>query len=525
MPNERSLTRPELRRLLLGTFTGAVACLLVLGPGARPAQAAFPGQNGRIAFATISYWEESNVVVMNADGSGLVDLTGCCADEWAPAFSPDGSRIAFTSNRTGDAEIYVMDADGTDVRRVTSSPAQDFDPAFSADGATIVFASDRDGNRELYVIGADVSGETRVTSSAANEEDPAFSADGSRLAFTSDRDGNREVYVAAADGAAPLRLTFDPAADYQPGFSPDGSRIAFTSERGGGLGRIHVMGVDGSAPTLLSSSDTSADHDPSFSPDGTKVVFAGDFVCPPVGGCAAIMRAWVFLTGSDGLSGRTAVGELSWVADLDWGVATPVSPRPDPTPVPVPDTTPPETQLTSGPSGPTNDSTPTFAFSGSDDVSAAGQLQYSTRLGHGEWSAYTSATNVTLALGDGQHIIAVRARDEAGNEDPTPAQRSFTIDTLAPSGTVVIEDGATRTRQLNVTLTFSANDPAPASGVTSMRISNTSSGLASAMWTPYTTTQQWTLSAAAGTKTVYVQYRDAAGNVSAVAQDSIRYRP
>ena len=63
----------------------------------------------------------------------------------------------------------------------------------------------------------------------------------------SDRDGNREIYLAAADGADPVRLTVDPAADFQPNFAPDGSRIAFTSTRVGGLGRIFVVGADGSA--------------------------------------------------------------------------------------------------------------------------------------------------------------------------------------------------------------------------------------------------------------------------------------
>jgi len=267
--------------LLSVTFALSVVCVLALTAAARPARAAFPGENG---------------------------------------------KIAFTSTRTGDAEIFVMDADGTDVRQVTSDPAQDLDPAFSADGSRIAFASDRDGNRELYVIGFDGAGETRLTSSPANEEDPAFSADGSRLAFVRDRDGNREIYVAAADGAAPVRLTFDPAADYQPNFAPDGSGIAFTSERVGGIGRIHVMGADGSAPMLLSSSDTSADHDPSFSPDGAKVGFAGDFICPPGYGCGQILAGAIYSTASDGLSERTAVQPGIPLADLDWGVATAGSP-------------------------------------------------------------------------------------------------------------------------------------------------------------------------------------------------------
>jgi dipeptidyl aminopeptidase/acylaminoacyl peptidase len=502
------------------------ACGLALAAGVGPAWAAFPGTNGKIAFSTLSDFEDLDVFAINPDGSGLVSLTG---GSWAadsqPAFSPDGSRIAFVSDRTGNAEIFVMNADGADVTRVTSNPAQEFDPAFSADGSRIAFTSDRDGNRDLYVIGSDGAGETRLTSSGANEEDPAFSADGSQLAFVSDRDGNREIYLAAADGANPVRLTADPAADYQPSFSPDGSRIAFTSTRAGGLAHIHAIGADGSAPTPLSSSDSSSDHDPSFSPDGTQVAFAADFVCPPGYGCGQILGGAIVVTASDGLSGSTGLAWAPW-AELDWGVATPgIPPDPAPDPTPEPDTTPPETQLVSGPSGPTSDNSPSFSFTGTDDVTETGQLQYSTRLDQGTWSAYSSDTSVTLAVSDGPHTFSVRARDEAGNEDPTSAQRSFTVDTVAPTGTVTIQDGALQTRTRTVTLTLTASDAAPATGVTAMRISNTTGGLALAAWTAYTPTRQWMPTSGAGTKTVYVQYRDAATNVSAVTQDTIRYRP
>jgi len=222
-----AVDRTTSRRLLWVTIVIAVACTIVLAAGVRPARAAFPGANGKIAFSTLSAWEDFDISVMNADGSGLVPLTSYGADDAQPAFSPDGSRIAFTSNRTGDAEIFVMDADGTDVKQVTSNPVfQEFDPAFSADGSRIAFASDRDGNRELYVIRVDGSGQTRLTTTATNEEDPAFSADGSRLAFTSDRDGNREIYVAAADGANPVRLTVDPAAWVYGGLDAFGVHLA-----------------------------------------------------------------------------------------------------------------------------------------------------------------------------------------------------------------------------------------------------------------------------------------------------------
>src|SRR5215208_537070 len=161
------------------------------------------------------------------------------------------------------------------------------------------------------------------------------------------------------------------------------------------------MGADGSAPTPLSSGDTSIDRDPSFSPDGTKVAFAADGVCPPGYACGQIFGGSILVTASDGSSGWTGLSWAAW-AELDWGVATPGSPpdpapEPTPDPTPAPDTTPPETEVVSGPSGPTNDSSPSFTFTGSDDVTATGQLEYSTRLDHGAWSAYWSDTTVALA--------------------------------------------------------------------------------------------------------------------------------
>jgi len=112
------------------------------------------------------------------------------------------------------------------------------------------------------------------------------------------------------------------------------------------------------------------------------------------------------------------------------------------------DTTAPTTTVESGPSGATNDNTPTLAFTGSDDQTATADLLFSYKVDGGAWSAYQTGTSVTLGgtvgLSDGPHTFYVRARDAAGNEDASPAQRSFTVDTVKPTvESVVPVDGAT----------------------------------------------------------------------------------
>ena len=83
---------------------------------------------------------------MDADGSNQTRLTNNQASDFFPSFSPDGSKIAFTSNRDGSYEIYVMNADGSNQTRLTNDPADDDDPSFSGDGSKIAFYSNRDGS-------------------------------------------------------------------------------------------------------------------------------------------------------------------------------------------------------------------------------------------------------------------------------------------------------------------------------------------------------------------------------------------
>jgi Bacterial Ig domain len=98
------------------------------------------------------------------------------------------------------------------------------------------------------------------------------------------------------------------------------------------------------------------------------------------------------------------------------------------------------------------------------------------------------------------------------------------VDTVVPKETISINGGATSTSSRSVTLNLSASDPSPASGVTDMRFRNEGTTTWSS-WVAYSTSHSWTLTLEAGTKTVYVQYRDRAGNVSAAASDTIRFRP
>jgi dipeptidyl aminopeptidase/acylaminoacyl peptidase len=225
----------------------------------------------KIAFAS-NRDGNTEIYVMNADGSNQVNLTNNAGNDFNPAFSPDGSKIAFASDRDGNQEIYVMNADGSNQVNLTNAAGDDFNPAFSPDGSKIAFTSTRDGNAEIYVMNADGSNQVNLTNTAGDDFNPAFSPDGSKIAFASFRDGNTEIYVMNADGSNPTRRTFfAPAIDFDPSFSADGSKITFASNRDGNV-EIYVMNADGSNQVNLTN-NAGNDFNPAFSPDGSKIAF------------------------------------------------------------------------------------------------------------------------------------------------------------------------------------------------------------------------------------------------------------
>ncbi|HEX8423235.1 MAG TPA: hypothetical protein VF634_07485, partial [Pyrinomonadaceae bacterium] len=146
------------------------------------------------------------------------------------------SKIAFTSERDGNQEIYIMDPDGSQQTRLTNNTASDADPAWSPDGTKIAFVSDRDGSGgvgigEIYVMNPYGNAQTRLTTNVTFDFSPAWSPDSTKLAFVRFTLDNSEltydIYVMDADGTDQTRLTTDAGGDFDPSWSPDGTTIAF----------------------------------------------------------------------------------------------------------------------------------------------------------------------------------------------------------------------------------------------------------------------------------------------------------
>ena len=272
---------------------------LVTVAASTPANAAFSGNNGLIAF-TRGVGAGADIYTAARDGSGPTALVAAPGADDDPAWSPDGTRVAFRSDRGGSSDIWVINADGTGLQQLTTSAAAETDPAWSPDGRKIAYVSDSTGGRDIWVMGADGSLPQDVTNTPIQVTDPltrtnpdgtvdtifpgirygheyapAWSPDGTRIAFSSDRTRKLHIWMTAANGTGQTDLTPGAQSATTPSWSPDGSKIAYA-----------VMGIAGNGIQVMSSGGVvlkslvdpfASDQDPAFSPDGRSIIFRGLF--------------------------------------------------------------------------------------------------------------------------------------------------------------------------------------------------------------------------------------------------------
>jgi len=452
----RSLRSRRGGGLLAAGVLGLGLLAALSGRGPAPVEAAFPGNNGRIVCEGArgpaapsdpppAGFSRNEVYTMNPDGSDVRVLTNNQVIDGDPVFSPDGTKIVFTSRRdSSTGELYIMNSDGTGVTRLTISAGEDRSASFSPDGSRIVFDSPRstEGRFDIYTMNIDGTDVRRLTTAAApvDETRPAWSPDGSKISFNSDRDGNEqyEIYEINPDGTNPRRVTnLAPDWDVRPHYSPDGGRIAFVSHRHGaprpsdgrrtgGNPEIYVINADGSGERRLTTNggdntpqpppvpgpNTALDDFPAWSPDGSKIIF--DSGRDATEGPAETSRnTEVYSMNPDGTDQRRLTNNPGFDGNCDWErVRPPTAPVPPPVYPPVKPSKR-KTSLTLN-AKPRRDRRPPFTFTFSGQV----------RIPAGVSKAAVCGGRVRLVLRKGRRTLA---RANAGVSKGCTYKRRITI--------------------------------------------------------------------------------------------------
>ncbi|QDX82415.1 Tol-Pal system beta propeller repeat protein TolB [Denitratisoma sp. DHT3] len=209
--------------------------------------------------------------IADADGANPQAALASREPIISPAWSPDGSKLAYVSFESKKPVVYVHDL-ATGRRHVAANfKGSNSAPAWSPDGKRLAVVLTKDGNSQLYAVNTDGSGVTRLATSTGIDTEPRYSPDGEWIYFTSDRGGSPQIYRIPANGGNVERITFEGSYNVTPRLSPNGRSMAYISRDGG---RFQLTLMDLATRQIQILTDSAKDESPSFAPNGRMIIYA-----------------------------------------------------------------------------------------------------------------------------------------------------------------------------------------------------------------------------------------------------------
>lgn len=209
--------------------------------------------------------------VADADGEGAQAALVSPEPIISPAWSPDGSQLAYVSFESRKPVIYAHNVSSGKRRLIANFRGSNSAPAWAPDGSQLIATLSREGGSQLYALGLNGGEPRRLTQTSSIDTEPAYSPDGKLIYFVSDRGGAPQIYRMSPTGGNAERVTFSGNYNISPAASPDGRYLAYISRISGGY-KLQLM--DLSSGVASSITDTTADESPSFAPNSKLIVYA-----------------------------------------------------------------------------------------------------------------------------------------------------------------------------------------------------------------------------------------------------------
>jgi len=227
----------------------------------------------RIAYVNRLEKKHYSLIVADSDGYNEQNVLEQSEPIMSPAWSPDGSHLAYVSFETGHAVVYVQSLYTRQRMMLADFSGSNSAPAWSPDGKQLAIVLTRDGSSQIYLIQPDGGGLRRITFSGAIDTEPNFSPDGQSLLFTSDRGGSPQIYSMPVAGGPEQRMTFGDGNNFSPRYNPDGKGFVFTHFVNGKF-QIATQDFQTGQVGILTAGGW--EKNPSFAPNGKLILFASE---------------------------------------------------------------------------------------------------------------------------------------------------------------------------------------------------------------------------------------------------------